>query len=258
MAYVGNKGTHTLGDTDQNNTDPNESALFLPGQYSRNGQTLHWDPSAPGISATSDGIAADGGVSNARLLKRYYAHGLPACSDPNYISLANLQAVDGDPNLTAGQCGWTSDIAYYGDDQNTEFDALQVTLAKTMSKGLAITANYQWASAFADANGYWTWSHVVTHYRDSNVRTQQLVVYGSYESAFRQRKAVWGRRQPCSGLSDWRIPTERRGELVGRLAVRRRLQQLRGQPGLQPQHRRIGGAVPSQRQWPPEDPPERL
>ncbi len=79
MAYVGNKGTHTLGDTDQNNTDPNESALFLPGQYSRNGQTLHWDPSAPGISATSDGIAADGGVSNARLLKRYYAHGLPAC-----------------------------------------------------------------------------------------------------------------------------------------------------------------------------------
>ncbi len=73
MAYVGNKGTHTLGDTDQNNTDPNESALFLPGQYSRNGQTLHWDPNAPKISATSDGIAADGGVSNARLLKRYYA-----------------------------------------------------------------------------------------------------------------------------------------------------------------------------------------
>jgi hypothetical protein len=188
MAYVGNKGTHTLGDTDQNNTDPNESALFLPGEFSRNGQTLHWDPNAPKISATSDGIAADGGVSNARLLKRYYAHGLPACSDPNYIALADLQATDGDPNLAAGQCGWTSNIAYYGDDQNTEFDALQVTLAKTMSKGLAITTNYQWASAFADANGYWTWSHVVTHYRDSNVRTQQLVVYGSYELPFGKGK----------------------------------------------------------------------
>jgi hypothetical protein len=188
MAYVGNKGTHTLGDTDQNNTDPNESALFLPGEFSRNGQTLHWDPSAPGISATSDGIAADGGVSNARLLKRYYAGTRAACSDANYISLAGLQAVDNDPFLQSGQCGWTSNIAYYGDDQNTEFDALQVTLAKTMSKGLAFTTNYEWASAFGDSNSFWTWSHVVTHYRDSNVRTQQLVLYGSYDLPFGKGK----------------------------------------------------------------------
>jgi hypothetical protein len=188
MAYVGNKGTHTLGDTDQNNTDPNESALFLPGSYSRNGQTLHWDPAAPNISATSNGIAADGGVSNARLLKRYYAGTRPACSDAAYISLADLQTTDGDPFLQAGQCGWTSGISYYGDDQNTEFDALQVTLAKTMSKGLSATFNYQWASAFGDANGYWTWSHVVTHYRDSNVRRQQLVAYGSYELPFGRGK----------------------------------------------------------------------
>jgi Carboxypeptidase regulatory-like domain/TonB dependent receptor len=188
IAYVGNKGTHTLGDTDQNNTDPNESALFLPGNYSRNGQTLHWDPSAPGISATSNGIAADGGVSNARLLKRYYAGTRAACGDSNYISLAALQALDGDPFLQAGQCGWNTNISYYGDDQNTEFDALQVTIAKTMSKGLAFTANYQWASAFGDSNSYWTWSHVVTHYRDSNVRTQQLVLYGSYDLPFGKGK----------------------------------------------------------------------
>jgi hypothetical protein len=181
VAYVGNKGTHTLGDTDQNNTDPNESALFLPGEFSRNGQTLHWDPSAPAISATSTGIAADGGVSNARLLKRYYSGSLAACKDSNYISLSALQAQDGDSNLQSGQCGWTNNISYYGDDQNTEFDALQVTLAQGMWKGLAATANYEWASAFADANGFWTWSHVVTHYRDSNVRNQQLVAYGSYD-----------------------------------------------------------------------------
>jgi hypothetical protein len=188
MAYVGNKGTHTLGDTDQNNTDPNESALFLPGEFSRNGQTLHWDPAAPGISATSNGIAADGGVSNNRLLKRYYAGTRAACGDANYIALADLQALNKDPYLTGGQCGWTSGISYYGDDQNTEFDALQVTLAKTMSKGLSTTINYQWASAFGDANGYWTWSHVVTHYRDSNVRRQQLVLYGSYDLPFGRGK----------------------------------------------------------------------
>jgi hypothetical protein len=189
VAFVGNKGTHTLGDTDQNNTDPNESALFLPGQFSRNGQTLHWDPSAPAIDdPVTQGIAADGGVSNSRLLKRYYAGSLAACKDSNYISIAGLRSQDGDPNLQAGQCGWTNNISYYGDDQNTEFDALQVTLAKQFSKGLAMTANYEWASAFGDANGFWTWSHVVTHYRDSNVRNQQLVMYGSYDLPFGKGK----------------------------------------------------------------------
>lgn len=188
VSYVGNKGTHTLGDTDQNNTDPNESALFLPGNFSRNGQTLHWDPAAPAISATSTGIAADGGVSNARLLKRYYAGSLPACRDSNYISTTALQGIDSDPWLTSGQCGWTNNISYYGDDQNTEFDALQVTIAKTFAKGLSLNANYQWASAFGDQNGYWTWSHSVTHLHDSNVRPQQLVSYGSYDLPFGRGK----------------------------------------------------------------------
>jgi hypothetical protein len=196
IGYVGNKGTHTLGDTDQNNTDPNESALFLPGQYSRNGQTLHWDPSAPKIdNAVTGGIAADGGVSNSRLLKRFYAGSLSACKDANYIALTSadpnnpgLRELDKDPNLQAGQCGWTNGISYYGDDQNTEYDALQVTVAQNMWKGLATTANYQWASAFADDHNFWTWSHVVTHFRDSNVRTQQLVLYGSYDLPFGKGK----------------------------------------------------------------------
>jgi hypothetical protein len=63
-----------------------------------------------------------------------------------------------------------------------------VTVAKTMSRGLSVTTNYEWASAFADSNSYWTWDHHVTHYRDSNVRNQQLVVYGSYELPFGRGK----------------------------------------------------------------------
>lgn len=188
VSYVGNKGTHTLADGDGNNTDPNESALVLPGSYGRNGQTLHWDPAAPAISAASNGIATDGGVSNARLLKRYYAGTLAGCRDPNYISIASLQTTDSDPWLTPGQCGWTNGISYYGDDQNTEFDALQVSLAKTFTKGLALNANYQWANAFSDQNGYWTWNHSVGHMRDSNVRAQQLVSYGSYDLPFGKGK----------------------------------------------------------------------
>ena len=85
-------------------------------------------------------------------------------------------------------CGWTSSIAYRGDDQNTEFDALQVTLAQQMHQGLAVTANYQWASAFDEQSGYYTWSHTVTHGRDSNVRDQQLTAYGSYDLPFGKGK----------------------------------------------------------------------
>jgi hypothetical protein len=189
IAYVGNKGTHTLGDGSNNNTNPNESALCLPGQFSRNGQTLHWDPSAPAIDdPATGGIAPDGGVSNGLLLKRYYAGSLPACQDANYLSIDALRAQDGDPNLQPGQCGWTNGIANYSDDMNTEFDALQVTLAQGMWKGLSATANYQWASAFGDDGAYFTWSHVVTHHRDSNVRNQQLVAYGSYDLPFGKGK----------------------------------------------------------------------
>jgi Carboxypeptidase regulatory-like domain/TonB dependent receptor len=180
VAYVANKGTHTLGDGDSNGTNPNEAAVNLPGANSITGQTLHFDPSVPAGT-----IAANGGTSTNPLLQRYFAAALPACSDPAYVS-------PGSPYtsipLPAGDCGWTNGIAYRADDQNTEFDALQVTLAKQMSKGVAITANYQWASAFDENSTYYTWSHSITHMRDSNVRDQQITAYGSYDLPFGRGK----------------------------------------------------------------------
>jgi hypothetical protein len=192
VAYVGNKGTHTLADGDGNNTNPNESFVDLPGQYSVNGQTLHYDPA--GLNGSTP-IPSNysGGVSNSRYLTRYYGGSLAGCRDPNYIGLAALQAVDAnngvpDTNLKAGMCGWTQGISYYGDDENTEFDALQVTLAQQISKGLAVTGNYQWAASFGDTSNLWTWSHVLTHLRDSNVRTQQFTGYGTYDLPFGKGK----------------------------------------------------------------------
>lgn len=179
VSYVGNKGTHTLGDGDNNNTDPNESALFLPGQYSVTGQTLNWDPDG------ADGVLAggySGGVKNGRFLKRYYGGSLPACRDTAYATPTS------EDNITPGMCGWTNGISYYSDDLNTEFDALQVTIAKTFAKGLSLNANYQWANAFGDAGQYWTWDHHIPHQRDSNVRNQQLVSYGSYDLPFGRGK----------------------------------------------------------------------
>jgi hypothetical protein len=179
-AYVGNKGTHTLGDGDSNGTNPNEAAVNFPGTDSITGQTLHFDPSVP-----SGQIAANGGTSTNNLLQRYFAAKLPACSDPNYVSPGSPYAAY---PLPAGACGWTQGIAYRGDDQNTEFDALQVNVAQTMKNGLSANANYEWASAFDEESGYYTWSHVITHGRDSNVRDQQLTLYGSYDLPFGKGK----------------------------------------------------------------------
>ncbi len=177
-AYVGNKGTHTLADGDGNNTDPNESAISLPGNFSPTGQTLNWDPNGLGGTLPT---GYSGGVNNGLFLKRYYGGTLAACRDANYITPIS-------PNVQPGMCGWTNSISYYGDDENTEFNALQVTVAKTFTKGLALNANYQWASAWGDQNAYWTWDHHVTHLRDSNVRAQAFTSYGSYDLPFGRGK----------------------------------------------------------------------
>ena len=48
LAYVGNKGTYTLGDASGNTINPNEAAIVLPASLSVTGQTLHYDPSPDG------------------------------------------------------------------------------------------------------------------------------------------------------------------------------------------------------------------
>jgi Carboxypeptidase regulatory-like domain/TonB dependent receptor len=183
VAYVGNKGTHTLADGDGNSTNPNEATVALPGQFSINGQTLTYNPSAPSAPPFPNNQ-----TSNSKYLTRYYGGSLAACRDPNYVSLTSLRAIDGDANLTAGMCGWTSGIQYNGDNQNTEYDALQVTLAQQYHKGFSFTSNYVWASSFDEASDYYTWSHSVAHMRDSNVRRQQLIGYGSYDLPFGKGK----------------------------------------------------------------------
>jgi len=57
IAYVGNKGTYTLGDSSGNTINPNEAAINLPAALSVNGQVLHYDHNVP-----AGAIAADGGT----------------------------------------------------------------------------------------------------------------------------------------------------------------------------------------------------
>jgi hypothetical protein len=181
IAYVGNKGTHTMGDSSGNQTNWNEAAINLPGANSPTGQALHYDPKVP-----QNTISANGGVATQNYLRRYFGTSLAACRDPLYPSVTALRNLAGDPNgyLQAGACGWTSDLQYYVNNLNTSFNALQVTLAQGMWKGWAYTANYQWASAFAVNTGFSSWDARAVRGRDSNVRLQQLTWYGSYDLPF--------------------------------------------------------------------------
>jgi outer membrane receptor protein involved in Fe transport len=165
MAYVGNKGTHTLSGGNGNSTNPNEPGIFLPAQYSITGKTLHYDPSVPSADASggAPGISLNGGTANTLYLQRYYGGVLPACGGP---------------------CKWASGIQYNGNDQDTHFNALQITVAKQLTKGLTFNANYAWQRSINFQSNYATWSKQAAKGHDEFQREQQVVAYGSYELPF--------------------------------------------------------------------------
>jgi outer membrane receptor protein involved in Fe transport len=195
IAYVGNKGTHTLGDGSGNTTNPMEAAINLPAQYSITGQPLHFDPSVktttlyPGVVALNGkpvaGISPNGGTQNQTYLTRYYGGKLAACADPNY------HLTPADPLIGPGQCGWTNGITDYSDDFNTHYNALQATLTKQFSHGLSINANYAWQHAISWQTGYYTWSHQFTKGNDGFLRRQQFIAYGLYELPFGRNKPFY-------------------------------------------------------------------
>ena len=182
IAYVGNKGTHTLSAGDGNNTNPNEAGIFLPAQYSINGQALHYVPTQLLVGPITNGIDANNGTDNNTLLQRYYGGSLAACRDPNYGYVNGSIAPPA--GLPAGACGWTNGIGYYGDDQDSHFNGLEVTLAKQFSKGLSFTANYAWQQGIDFNNGYATWNKRTVRGLNNDIRRNQLIVYGVYQLPF--------------------------------------------------------------------------
>ncbi len=204
IAYVANKGTHTLGDSSGQQTNPNEPGNFLPAQYSVNGQALHYDPtvgSGPYPGQALPGISANNGTSNALYLRRYYGLKLPACSDPNYAAAGGVNGP------TAGSCGWNNDIKYLGDDQDSHYNAMQVTLTKNMSHGYSLNANYAWQKAISEATGYSTWDRAAVRGRDSALRQQQIIVYGLFDLPFGRNKQFLGHVNSIVNqvVSGWQI-----------------------------------------------------
>lgn len=184
MAYVGNKGTHTLSAGDGNSTNPNEAAINLPAEFSINGQALHYDPSVKStdMSGGVAGISANGGTNNTLFLQRYYAGKLAACADPLYTSsVTGAKAVLG---LPAGACGWSQGVTYYGDNQDTHYNALQTGVTKTFTRGISFNVNYAWQRAFDFNNNYSTWNKSVTKGRSDSIREHQIVGYGLFQLPF--------------------------------------------------------------------------
>jgi hypothetical protein len=199
ISYVGNKGTHTLSSGDGNNTNPNESGIFLPQQYSITGAPLHFDPNAAGttmVNGVPVAVAADGGTANGSFLQRFYAGGATACTDASYV--AALFGTPGNPGPAAGtglgpgSCGWTTSIQFNGDDQNTTFDALDVTLSKQYTHGLSGNVQYAWQRSFNYQSAYSTWSKRAAYGPDDWLRTQQLVIFGLYQLPFGKGQMIAG------------------------------------------------------------------
>ncbi len=158
VAYVGNKGTHTLSDGDGNNTNPNEPAAVLPASYTQNGASLHYDGSVAGSTATTTGA-----TSNTTLLRRYNQGTLPACGGP---------------------CNWTQDIGYYGDDQDTHYNALQAKVTKAFTQGLSVNLNYAYQVGLSTAGGFATWNKQRVIGDDSAIRRSAFTAYGLYKLPF--------------------------------------------------------------------------
>jgi hypothetical protein len=119
---------------------------------------LHYDGSVQG-----SGVAADGGTSNSTLLRRYTNGNLPAC---------------------AGPCGWTQDISYYGNNQDTHYNALQAKVTKNYTKGLSVNLNYAYARATSNASSFATWNKAAVRINDSAVRRNAFTGYGLYKLPF--------------------------------------------------------------------------
>jgi outer membrane receptor protein involved in Fe transport len=183
VAYVGNKGTHNLSSGDNNNTNPNEAAIFLPAQYSVTGTKLHYDPNGgncyPAGPNCSNPIGSDGAVSTSQFLDRYYGGTLPACQDAAYVQPAGLPA---------GACGWNQSIGYYGDDQDTHYNSVQVTVTKRMARGLMINSNYAYAHSINTNSSYSTWDKKPEIGNDDFSRRSSWITYALYELPFGRNK----------------------------------------------------------------------
>ena len=146
-AYVGNKGTHTFaGDTPA--TNPNQVALI--------GNGLAYNPLLPsGLLVNPSAPRSDAGDPRRRpLYSRYPGRNL------------------------------TQDINYFGNQADTHFNALQVTLDKRFSNGYQFKVNYAYQIATNYNNDYFNIDKSVGYGNSDDLRHNQITLFGNLELPF--------------------------------------------------------------------------
>jgi hypothetical protein len=173
VAYVGNKGTHTV--------------IADNPAYNVNGPSvIGYNPNTPLINGPV--LPSDCTVSNM----------LPQpCRKPYYLNY-----------------GWLQTICYFGDDSNSKYNALQVTLEKRWTGGLSFQANYtfQHADYYAN-NGYWniepTQIGGVQYGPNANYRDQVFTLTEVYQLPFGTGKRWGGNASKLTNafIGGWQLNT---------------------------------------------------
>ncbi len=164
VAYVANKGTHTFaGDTPA--TNPNQVALVANG--------LAFNPLVNGVLQNPAAPRSDAGDAKRRPLYNRY------------------QFADGH-NIT-------QDINYFGNQADTHFNALQVTLDKRFADGYQFKVNYAYQVATNYNNDYFNINKQVEFGNADFLRHNQLTVFGNLELPFGHNKQFLN---DSSGLVD--------------------------------------------------------
>ena len=99
---------------------------------------------------------------------------------------------------TLGPCNWTQDISYYGDDQDTHYNALQAKFTKQFSQGLSINLNYAYQRGTDAASAFATWNKQAVIGNDQAIRRSAFTSYGLYNLPF-------GRGQMFANNVNWLV-----------------------------------------------------
>jgi hypothetical protein len=163
VAYVGNKGTHTLSDGDGNNTNPNEAAIFLPAAFHA-GVALHYDY-----------IPADVAAIATYCTTRPMAFQLPGRTREQPATELLQRYTNGNASGVQGPCGWTSGHLLLRQMIRTP----TTTRCKCQghegyTKGLSINLNYAYAHATDAASNFATWDKASSHRKRQRCTTVGL------------------------------------------------------------------------------------
>lgn len=153
VAYVGNKGTHTLiGDNPAYGINNRTNVKYIPGCVLLAGSATAPDPAT-----------CPNGALPQQLRTPFYS-----------------------------KYGWTQGIDYFGNDASNNYNSLQLTVEKRFSNGLSFQSSYTFQHAnYYGNSGYYNINPRVQYGANSNYRNQVFILTQVYQLPFGKGKK-WG------------------------------------------------------------------